>query len=806
MKRILLLALSLVAAACAQTPSAPAPTGFASPARPAEDLSRQILWQRSLEDALALCKSTGRPLLVALNMDGESASERIPRENYRDPKFVALTRSFVCVIGSVFRHNLRDHDEQGRRIACPRLGEVTCGEHIALEPQLFDKYLGGERIAPRHALILPDGTKKFDEFLLYDLRDLYQILRDAGPQGDPAPLGPDGLDRNRPRLAFEDALAAAPRPDLARLRREGDAGSLDALLRLSVRPELGVELAETARALKLGPAYAAFLKQRLLPGDLEPLSRLDDSKETRTLLRAATTLAGSAEGPWPIAEVLERSKALVGAPLVSDERAPADLPALESELEQADAALQKQPSSLETRARFGRVSLALARGRIEAGFTRDVPLLLQDADHWLAKAAELAPKDLSLALERAEASYRLSDFAAEEQRALEALALSGAEKATDPTREQREALRWVGDSAARNVAARSGGDQTAEVAAIRRGARALQRIALTTAAGESDWLALASFHGLLGLARHERDYLHAGVLRLPESQALRAALADACWRAGDLEPLTRTAEEAATLHESSAAAQWYLGVAWIQRAEWARRSERPGDAIREYQGAERAFERCAELHAGFAANCAQQRALCRLGQGFAHLLEDDRGAAAQRLVEALRLSIALQGTRDGLDREPIDLLDQSLEWRASGPSPVDATKLLADLEAVAPDDPFWPRALSDSELREARRAQHRAAPDEALRYAQVAVAAARAARALVDDEEARRAYQLPLSLQAELLLARGELARAKPMLEELATALGMKAPGGDAADTWRELAAAVREKLGEAAPVNRPGR
>ena len=485
MKRLLLLALPLVVAACAQTPSAVEPKA-AQPARRAEDLSRQILWQRSLDDALALCKATGRPLFVALNMDGESASERIPRENYRDPKFVALTRSFVCVVGSVFRHNLRDHDEQGRRIPCPRLGAVTCGEHIALEPQLFDQYLGGERIAPRHALILPDGTKRFDEFLLYDLRDLDTILRDAQPKGDPAPLGPDGLDRNIPRLAFEDALAAAAHPDLARLRREGDAGSLDALLRLSVRPELGLELAETARALNLGPAYAAFLKERQLPGDLEPLARLDDSKQTRTLLRAAKALVGDAAGPWPIATVLERSKALVGAAPVSDERAPADLPALELELEQADAALQKEPQAFEPRARFGRVSLALARGRIEAGYTRDVPLLLQDADHWLAKAAELAPKDLALALERAEASYRLSDFAAEERHALEAFALSGADRAERPTREQREALRWVGDSAARNVPARSGGDETSEVEAIRRGAFALQRIALTTAAGESD--------------------------------------------------------------------------------------------------------------------------------------------------------------------------------------------------------------------------------------------------------------------------------------------------------------------------------
>ncbi len=739
MKRILLLAASLIAA-CATAP--------VQSSLPDSD-PRQIHWQRSLDDALALCKSTGAPLLVALNMDGESASERITRENYRDPEFVKLTRRFVCVIGSVFRHNLRDYDEQGQRIPCPRLGEVTCGEHIALEPIVFDKYLGGERIAPRHALILPDGKKLFDEFLLYDLRDLYQIFKDA-----PSPA------------------ASVP-------------------FRASLHP---------------ASADPAWVRQRLFDGDLEPLAQRNDSKETRTLLRAAKALAGSAEGPCSIADFLDRSGKLVGLAAISDERAPADLEALERELEQADAGMQKDSGVFEVRARFGRASLALARGRIEAGFTRDVQLMLTDAEHWLGKAAELQPKDVALALDRAEASYRLADFHAEELHALEAFELTGAANAAEPSREQREALRWVGDAAARNVSARSGGDEAEETSAIRRGALALQRVALTPAAGESDWLALASFHGLLGLQQHEREYLRAGALRLPESQALRAALADACWRGGDLEPLTRTAEEAVTLHEASAAAQWYLGVAWIQRAEWARRGERVADALREYQGAERAFERCAELKPDFAANCQQQRAFCRLGQGFAHLLVDERASGAQSLVEALKLSPAIHGTRDGLEREPIDLLDQSLEWRASGPSPVDAMKLLGELEAAAPQNPFWPRALSDSELREARRAQHRDAAGEALVYCQVAVTAARHARELADDEQSKHALLLPLSLEAELYLAKDELAPARAPLFEVARELGLNMPGDPDLAFCKQLLAQLRAQLGEAAPLNRPGR
>src|SRR6185295_15262311 len=106
---------------------------------------------------------------------------------------VASTRAFVCLVASPVRHTPRDHDDQGRRIPCPRLGEVTCGEHVALEPILFDRYLGGERIAPRHALILTpwttDSKKEFDLSLLFDLHDIDRKLvecRKLAPP--PAPL------------------------------------------------------------------------------------------------------------------------------------------------------------------------------------------------------------------------------------------------------------------------------------------------------------------------------------------------------------------------------------------------------------------------------------------------------------------------------------------------------------------------------------------------------------------------------------------------------------------------------------------
>jgi hypothetical protein len=173
---------------------------------------RQILWQRSLEDALAISQAEDRPILVAVNMDGESACERIVREQYKDPNFVAMTRRFVCLVSSVFRHTPRDHDDQGRRIECPRLGEITCGEHVALEPILYERFLGGERIAPRHALIRPDGTKVFDLSLLFDLgvisERLYQAHHHAPPPYPPPAVAKDIHPQyHRARLLWEQALA-----------------------------------------------------------------------------------------------------------------------------------------------------------------------------------------------------------------------------------------------------------------------------------------------------------------------------------------------------------------------------------------------------------------------------------------------------------------------------------------------------------------------------------------------------------------------------------------------------------------------
>ena len=124
-------------------------------------------------------KETGKPILVCVNMDGEIASEHYAGVRYRQPEIATLYEPYVCVIASVYRHTPRDYDEQGRRILCPRFGSVTCGEHIAIEPILFEKFFDGKRIAPRHIGVELDGKEMYDVYYAWDTDTIFNNLKDG---------------------------------------------------------------------------------------------------------------------------------------------------------------------------------------------------------------------------------------------------------------------------------------------------------------------------------------------------------------------------------------------------------------------------------------------------------------------------------------------------------------------------------------------------------------------------------------------------------------------------------------------------
>jgi hypothetical protein len=99
------------------------------PAATADGWAQPVLvrWQRTFDDALRVARATRKPILVAVNMDGEVASEHYAGVRYREPETARLLEPYVCIVASVYRRTTRDYDPEGRRVPCPRLGNITCG-------------------------------------------------------------------------------------------------------------------------------------------------------------------------------------------------------------------------------------------------------------------------------------------------------------------------------------------------------------------------------------------------------------------------------------------------------------------------------------------------------------------------------------------------------------------------------------------------------------------------------------------------------------------------------------------------------
>jgi tetratricopeptide (TPR) repeat protein len=295
--------------------------------------------------------------------------------------------------------------------------------------------------------------------------------------------------------------------------------------------------------------------------------------------------------------------------------------------------------------------------------------------------------------------------------------------------------------------------------------------------------------------------------RLPASAALRASLNTALWAGGRIELAAPKAEWIAARNSDSADAAWHAGYARMLVAEEYRRSEAPDRAIDSYARAVTWFESSVRLKAEYLETSDHYRAMCAFGSGFAHLLANRREVAGQCLVEGLSIRPQAASARDGLDREAVDLLDGSLEWRTEGASPVDAMNLLNDLERVDPGNPLWPRSISDSELREALRADGRGEVVECDRYLRMSIEAGRRAISISQDSETLRALAQSLTISAERFLERGDTDQARECLLEAAPLLGEESTPTPADETaLRALAKRLRERLGAARPRFRPGR
>jgi len=351
------------------------------PAPTAEDWKKPCLipWERTWEDALAVSKETRRPILICINMDGEIASEHYAGVRYRQPDIAALYEPYVTVIASVYRHTPRDYDDDGHRIVCPRFGNVTCGEHIAMETAIYEKFEKGQRVSPRHIGVELDGKEMFDVFYRNDTASVFQDVKDGMAKRAEAPpprptrgdrpvverVGSHAReDREAVEAAYQKGDAAMRSALLAAAQKHADVAPVD-LLRLAIFGVDADRAKEARQALaKLETPEAADLVAEALRATMDPSER---AALLATLEKMGAT---SPRARWlaVVQQGLSNGSKSVDAQAWADataagRRAPTtalDWPNLEADIQRREEAAKAHPEDAESRLVIAESSLALA--------------------------------------------------------------------------------------------------------------------------------------------------------------------------------------------------------------------------------------------------------------------------------------------------------------------------------------------------------------------------------------------------------------------------------------------------------------
>ncbi len=641
------------------------------PAASAEDWKRPCLvtWQRSFEDAVAVSRETGKAILVCVNMDGEIASEHYAGVRYRDPAIAVLFEPYVCVIASVYRHTPRDFDERGQRVLCPRFGTVTCGEHISIEPGLFDQYFEGQRVAPRHIMVELDGRETYDVYYAFDTDSVFRSIRE-GIANRPAPPSPPGAERSlvervasrdvADREALEEAYLVGDktlRRTLVRAAIEAGEAEPFGILRLAVF-DLDVELNRLARE-----ALANATSEGAIDLILEALRVPLDAEERDTLIAALERIGESSDRARTLASVhrglARRSSALdvegwskafseSSEPVVATE-----LAVLESRLEYQAEASTLRPEDATTFLELAEASLAFGVDpKSVSVFATDrataaqyAKLHFEDARRAARKAEELGASgwrldaaagiaayylgELSEAHERVERAVQELPSGAADWNAMAVLELfaDGRKKAiAKAVREKREWPReWISDvHATHAILADHPLGSDAHVA------------------GHHDFLV---WFGAPGQAERVLD---AGLERFPDSWALHTRLRSRVLRARGVQGLETAYAERMARSDSSPNIVWYAGYAALVEAEYRRRAGEPEQALEAYGRGIALYERAIEANPEGRDSCDHYIALALAGRSRLAFERGDHEKAVAQLLASLERRAQAAASLDGL--------------------------------------------------------------------------------------------------------------------------------------------------------------
>lgn len=639
----------------------------------AADWQKPVLieFERTWGDAVAVAQETNKPILVCINMDGEIASEHYAGVHYRDPETAKLFADYVCVIASVYRHTPRDHDEHGNRICCPRFGSVTCGEHIAIEPLLYEKFMNGQRISPRHIMVELDGNEKFDVFFAWDNKSILDTIktgiaeRTETPRtivrGDRPVLERVGSRARADREAVEQAWKNADRALREQLLRQAiahpDAAPVG-LLRLAifdVDEEL-VRLARQALVKVQSPTAVDVLAEALrvpLPDAerQELIAALERLRASSPQARLLANVHRGLEGGSKAVDLQAWSQRMAG----SGTYRAADSAALDQRAEARSAAAAAEPANAEALLDLAESSLELALDPSTAdrywGTRRDNygMLMIVDAQRHVDAARERGARGWRVDAMDALCRYYSGDVPKSHELAI------AAATAMPPDPQSLVAVKTLALFADARIAAiwdalRAKKDWPGEwMTDVNSALAVLARHPLGT-----DGNAVVHFDFLdrLGAKRRAKTVLDQALERFPTSAGLHDRLRSQVLESEGVAALPKRYAAMLAARPDEPALYWFAGYAALVEAEYRRRDKQPDQANEAYQRAIGLFDQAIQRAPESKASADHYAALALAAQARLALEADQLPRALELCITGIQRHPEATPVVDGLEISP----------------------------------------------------------------------------------------------------------------------------------------------------------
>lgn len=635
-----------------------------------EDWKKPVLipFQRTFDDAIEVSKETGKPILICVNMDGEIASEHYAGIRYRQPEIAQVYSKYVAVIASVYRHNARDYDDQGKRILCPRFGSVTCGEHIAIEPVLYEKYFEGQRVAPRHIGVDLQRKENFDVYYAWDTQSVFKSVYEGaknfpdtgltGVHGD-QPL-PDRVasSHNEDRSAVENAYMAADqstrRAILQKVIAKGADHSPD-VLRLSLY-DLDVELNRLARqalAKSNSPAAIDLIAQALrVPMDnserdalvaaLERIGKTNPRAATLAKVFRGLSNSSSAVDVDGWTRAMESGKASNSKPAQDSYEA-------EARLAGVTRAAMNNPENPDAKLDFAENSLNYAysvRGSRKSAklFFQDAYLAAQQAEKLGAKGwrvnSTLALSAFHLgqveeAYTRAESAVQSMPGDAMDWNAMSVLAIfaeSRQKAIAKATREHKEwPPQWLTD--------------------VHSAYSVLEKHPFSN---DSQAVSHYDFLRQLGAAEPAARALKKGLERFPDSALIHDRMRQRLLEDKGAAGIEAAYEAMLRENPTQKDLEWFAGYASLVAAEFHRRDRKPDAALAAYQRGIEHYEKNILLTPENRDSADHFIALALAGRARVHFEAKDYETAVTELLNCFQRRPDSAASLDGLNISPVD--------------------------------------------------------------------------------------------------------------------------------------------------------